>query len=109
MSEAIVVFVTAPSREVADQLAGMIVEERLAACVNVVGPITSVYRWQGEVARDEELLLIAKTTRVRFAQLESRVRAEHPYELPEIIALPVVAGLEPYLAWVRSETGSSES
>lgn len=104
MTDGIVVLVTVPSREVAEELAELLVAGRAAACVNVVGPIASVYRWNGEVTRDEEQLLVIKSTAARYAELESLVRANHPYELPEVVALPVVAGLEPYLAWVRSET-----
>ncbi len=104
MMDAIVVLVTAPSREAAEELAEALVGGRAAACVNLVGPITSVYRWAGEVARDEEYLLVIKSTTARFADIETLVLANHPYELPEIIALPVTAGLEAYLAWVRSET-----
>jgi periplasmic divalent cation tolerance protein len=104
MTGEIVVLVTAPSREEAEKLAGLLIETRCAACANIVGPVTSVYRWQGEVTRDEEHLLIIKSTAARYADIESLVRANHPYELPEIVALPVAAGLDAYLSWVRSET-----
>ncbi len=106
MTGEIVVLVTVPSRQVGDSIAASLVEERLAACVNLVGPITSIYRWEGTVNRDEEHLLIIKSTRRRYGALEERIRQRHPYDLPEVIALPVLAGLEPYLAWVRSETAA---
>jgi periplasmic divalent cation tolerance protein len=104
MTEAIIVLVTAPSREAAEELGELLIARRVAACVNVVGPITSIYRWAGEVSRDEEHLLLIKSTKARYAEVETLVRENHTYELPEVIALPVVAGLEPYLEWVRSET-----
>ena len=104
MTDAIVVLVTVPSRQVGDEIAAALVEERLAACVNLVGPITSVYRWEGAVTRDDEHLLIIKSTRPRYSALEERIRRSHPHDLPEVIALPVLAGLERYLEWIRSET-----
>src|SRR5512139_1486522 len=99
MTDGIVVLVTAGTREEADSLAQALVGERLAACVNVLGPITSVYRWQGRVQRDQEALLIIKTRRPHFEQLAARVSALHSYDNPEIVALPIVAGAAPYLAW----------
>ena len=97
-----VVLVTAPDSEVAAQLARRLVEEGLAACVNLVPGVRSIYRWQGAVQEDPEVLLIAKTRAALVDALAVRVRALHPYELPEVIALAVVAGSEPYLDWVRS-------
>lgn len=104
MTNEVVVLVTVPSRDQGGELAELLVGERLAACVNIVGPITSVYRWQGAVSRDEEYLLLIKTTRALYPTLEARVRESHPYDVPEIIALPILAGSEPYLAWLRSQT-----
>ena len=101
----LVVLVTVPSREAGEELAERVVEERLAACVNIVGPIRSVYRWQGTVQRDDEHLLVIKTTRRRYVRLEARVRELHSYETPEVIALRITAGSAPYLEWVRNETG----
>jgi periplasmic divalent cation tolerance protein len=106
MSEELVVLVTVPSREQGEAIAGAIVGEALAACVNVVGPIRSIYRWQGEVCRDDEHLLIVKTTAARYDALEARVRAIHPYELPEVIALPIERGSAPYLEWLRAAARS---
>ncbi len=104
MMEELVVLVTVPSQEVGVQLADMLVGERLAACVNIVGPIESIYRWEGKLCRDQEHLLIIKTARARYDELEARVRAAHPYDVPEVIALPIVEGSEHYLQWIRAET-----
>ena len=98
--EPIVVLMTAANREEANQIAEMLVSARLAACVQILPEIESVYRWQGEVKREKEILLLAKTTQSRFAELESKVRALHSYETPEIIALPITAASEPYLKWL---------
>ncbi len=100
--EAIAVFITAAQREEAARLAEMLVEKRLAACVQILPEMESVYRWQGKVERQHEVLLIAKTTRSRFAELETEVRALHSYETPEIVALPLTAGSGPYLEWLKT-------
>ena len=100
MTEALVVLVTVPSREDGERIADALVGESLAACVNVIGPIRSVYRWQGEICRDDEHLLMIKTTRPRYAALEARVLALHTYETPEVIALPVAQGAAAYVAWL---------
>jgi periplasmic divalent cation tolerance protein len=102
-SEPIVVLMTAANREEASRIAEMLVSERLAACVQFLPEIQSVYRWQGEVARESEVLLLAKTTLDRFDELDRAVRENHSYETPEIIALPVIAISEPYLAWLQEE------
>jgi len=81
-----------------------LVEERLAACVNVVPGLRSLYRWQGKVHEDAEALLLLKTTAARYQALQERLRALHPYELPEIVAVPVSAGLPAYLEWVAAQT-----
>jgi periplasmic divalent cation tolerance protein len=104
MTEAIVVLVTTPSPERAAEIARAIVEERLAACGNVVPGLRSIYRWEGKVQDEEEALLVLKTTRARFEALRDRVLALHPYEVPEVIALPVEAGSARYLAWIADET-----
>lgn len=98
------VLTTIDGRDAADSLAERLVEGRMAACVQVVGPIRSVYRWRGAVERAEEWLCVAKTTRRRFADLERSIREGHPYDVPEITALPVAAGGADYLAWVAAET-----
>jgi periplasmic divalent cation tolerance protein len=106
MSEVVVVLVTVPSREDGERIAEALVGESLAACVNVLGPIRSIYRWQGQVTRDDEHLLLIKTTRAGYTALEARVLALHAYENPECIALPVEHGAAAYLDWVaKSVTG----
>lgn len=105
MNEALVVLVTVPSREDGERIAEALVGESLAACVNVVGPIRSIYRWQGALQREDEHLLLIKTTRPRYAALEARVLALHTYETPEVIALPVERGAAGYVEWLRSVTG----
>jgi len=101
--DAIVVFMTAANRDEAVRLAEMLVEKRLAACVQILPEMESVYRWQGEVKREREILLLAKTVASRFDELESRVRAMHSYETPEIIAVPVTDSSAPYLGWLLAE------
>ena len=93
-----------PDRESAGKLAHALVEKRLAACVNVLSPCRSVYRWQGKTEDAEEFTVLIKTTRERYAALEAAIRAKHPYELPEIIAVPLAGGLRAYLEWVDTET-----
>ena len=99
---AVVVLITAPSREESARLAEMLVGARLAACVQILPAMESVYRWEGEVRREPEHLLLAKTTAGRFAALEREVRALHSYETPEIVALPVSEASAPYLEWLAS-------
>ena len=99
-AEAIVVLMTAPNDEEAGRIAEMLVSKRLAACVQVLPEMQSIYRWQGKIQREKEVLLLAKTTQAQFTELEARVRALHSYETPEIIALPVTAASEPYLMWL---------
>ena len=102
-SEPIVVLMTAANRGEANQIAEMLVSARLAACVQILPEIESVYRWQGEVKREKEILLLAKTVASRFAEVESKVRALHSYETPEIIAVPITASSAPYLEWLIAE------
>lgn len=104
MSEHCVVLVTCPDRTAAEQIAGVLVEERLAACVNLLGGLTSIYRWEGEVRRDAEVLLVIKTRLERFPAVENRVKSLHPYEVPEVIACAVAAGSLPYLEWINENT-----
>ena len=101
-TDAIVVFMTAASREEAGQLADMLVNKRLAACVQILPEMESVYRWEGQVERQPEVLLIAKTLNSKFADLETAVRALHSYETPEIVAVPLTAGSDPYLKWLSA-------
>jgi periplasmic divalent cation tolerance protein len=96
----IAVFITAPNREEARLLVDALVTSRLAACVQILSEIESVYRWQGAIERQPEILLIAKTTRGKFAELETEVRRLHSYETPEIVALSITEGSVPYLEWL---------
>jgi periplasmic divalent cation tolerance protein len=93
-----------PDRASADRLAQALVERRLAACVNILAPCRSVYRWEGAVESAEEYPLLIKTTADRYPAVEEAIRGLHPYELPEIIAVPLSAGLPGYLQWVVDET-----
>ena len=101
---AIVVFMTAANGEEAARLAEMLVGSHLAECVQILPEMESVYRWQGNIERQSEVLLLAKTTRAKFAELEREVRALHSYDTPEIIAVPVVDGSAPYLDWLSKAT-----
>jgi len=105
---AIIVMLTAGSREEAARLAEMIVGARLAACVQILPEMESVYHWKGEVRREPEFLLLAKTTDSRFTLLEREVRALHSYETPEIIALPISAASAPYLEWLTGTVKGSD-
>jgi len=105
MTEYVVILVTAGSEAEAETLAKALVEERLAACVNIVSPIRSLYRWEGKVADDREWLLLIKTQATHFSVVEARVKALHSYQVPEVIALPILAGAEEYLRWLGEETG----
>lgn len=91
---------TCPDTVTASKLANILVENRLAACVNILPAVTSVYRWQGKIEQDNEVLLIIKTRRDRFSALETLIRSHHPYELPEIVAVPIDTGLKDYLNWI---------
>ena len=102
--QTLLVFTNLPDRAAAERLADQLVGQRLAACVNILAPCRSVYRWKGAVQHDEEHPMLIKTTAERYAELESALRAGHPYELPEIIAVPVGTGLPAYLDWVTAET-----
>jgi periplasmic divalent cation tolerance protein len=102
--EFVVVLVTASSAEEAARIGRALVEERLAACANVVGPIRSIYRWQGAVEEADEHLVVLKARAGDVSALEARVRALHSYEVPEVLALPVTAGSAPYLAWLADAT-----
>jgi periplasmic divalent cation tolerance protein len=98
--QVLLAFCTCPDDETAERIARGLVEARLAACVNLLPRLTSVYRWQGKIEKDDETLLMIKTTASRFDALSDRLRELHPYELPEIIATPAARGLPEYLQWV---------
>lgn len=104
MEEIRVVLITAPANEDAERIARLLVEERLAACVNIVPKVLSVYRWEGAVQSDAESLLIVKTRADRLSELEARVRSIHPYSVPEIVALRVTGGNPAYIDWVFTES-----
>jgi periplasmic divalent cation tolerance protein len=107
MSEFIVVFVTVGSAEEGDRLARALVEGRLAACVNRVKGVQSIYRWQGKIESNEEELLIVKSRRDLFLRLKEKVQQLHSYEVPEIVALPIIAGSESYLRWLEDALAES--
>ncbi|MBL8385869.1 MAG: divalent-cation tolerance protein CutA [Burkholderiales bacterium] len=98
------VLCNAPDLDCARAIAERLVADRLAACVNILAPCTSIYRWQGSIESAQEIPVLAKTTRALYARVESTIVALHPYEVPEIIALPIAAGLPAYLGWVVTET-----
>lgn len=102
--QVLVVLTTLPDHDTARQLARQLVEARLAACVNLLAPCTSIYRWNAAVQEETEIALLIKTTAERYAALEAYLTEHHPYQLPEIIALPVAQGLAGYLEWVGAET-----
>ena len=101
---AMLVFTNLPDRAAAQKLADALVSQRVAACVNILAPCQSVYRWKNDLQHDEEHPVLIKTTTERYAALEGAIRAAHPYELPEIVALPIERGLAAYLDWVAAET-----
>ena len=105
MTETVQVITTTGTKPDAHAIARAVVENRLAACVQVIGPITSTYWWQGEIETAEEWLCLIKTRADLFEQLEAAIKEVHPYDVPEILAVPVVAGSEDYLAWLDSELG----
>jgi len=104
MPDSLVVFVTCGSEEEALKIAHALIEERVAACVNLVSPIRSIYRWEGKVWNENEWLLIIKTQIARFNDIETRVTALHSYSVPEIIALPIIKGSSSYLHWLKEMT-----
>jgi len=104
MTDAIVILSTVPDAEKAAEIARALVEDHLVACVNIVPGLRSIFRWEGKLADDAEVLCIIKTARDRFDQVAARIKSLHPYSVPEVIALSVVKGFEPYLEWVRKST-----
>ncbi len=100
----IIVFITAPNEDEAAQIAKSLVEAKLAACVNIIKNIRSIYRWQGKIEDDTEVLMIAKTQKRLFNTLSKKVKELHSYDVPEIIALPIVEGSEDYLKWLKEVT-----
>ncbi len=102
--EPIIVFITASSDEEAKTISRYLVDEKLVACCNLISPIQSLFFWDGKVCNEQEVLLIAKTKRSRFARLVQDVKKLHSYDVPEIIALPIIEGSDDYLQWINDET-----
>jgi len=105
MTAALVVFCTCGSPEEASRIANALVDERFAACVNILPPIRSIYRWQGAIEQAEETLLLIKSTTERFPALRDRIHELHSYEVPEIVGVPICEGSAAYLSWVAGEVG----
>ncbi|MFA6078342.1 MAG: divalent-cation tolerance protein CutA [Candidatus Omnitrophota bacterium] len=101
----IIVYICCASRKEASAIAGQVVSNRLAACANIIPGIDSIFWWKGRIEKAKEVLLILKTTAVKFRELENTVKRIHSYELPEIIAVPVAAGSKDYLSWIKDSTG----
>lgn len=100
----IIIFVTVPSRDIGEKIAGVLVERRLAACANLIPAVHSIFAWQGKIEHEEELLMVIKSRAALFQKLEAAVRELHPYEVPEVIALPILLGSQGYLDWIDRET-----
>lgn len=107
MNDTVIVLTNLPDRDAALKLANELVATRLAACVNVLSECTSVYRWKGAIENAREVPVLIKTRAARYAEVEAAIRRLHPYELPEIVAVPIVRGSDDYLQWVADETGVS--
>jgi periplasmic divalent cation tolerance protein len=107
--EALLVLTNLPDGETARALAGHLVTARLAACVNILAPCQSVYRWNGRIEEATEVPLLIKTKVECYAALEAAIREKHPYELPEIVAVPIDRGLPAYLAWLDAETTPAQT
>ena len=103
MTDFIQVFITINVRSKAKEIAERLIDKRLAACVQISGPVTSLYRWEGKVAEDEEWLLIVKSSRAHYSELEAEVRKIHGYEVPEILAVPIADGNKAYFSWMKKE------
>ena len=103
----LLVLTNLPDRAAAERLADSLIEKRLAACINILAPCSSVYRWKDAVQHDEEHPMLIKTTAECYPAVEAAIRAGHPYELPEIIAVPIERGLPAYLDWIAAQTDSS--
>lgn len=104
MSDYLIVLTTMPDNDRCMHLANLLIKRKLAACVNILPRMTSIYQWQGELELGTEHLMMIKTHRDRYAELEQAIRGDHPYELPEIIAVPIDRGLPEYLQWIRDDT-----
>lgn len=104
MSDYNVIFCTVPSKDDGKKIGNNLVKNRLAACVNIISGLTSIYEWKGELCEDSECLLIIKSRQELFEKIKEEIFSNHPYELPEIVSLPINDGLEPYLDWIKENT-----
>ncbi len=104
MDDRILIMITAGSEEEAVRIARALLEERYVACANLLGQIRSLYHWKGEICDDREVLLLCKSRRHLFTQISEKVKSLHSYEVPEIVALPLVDGFPPYMQWIEEET-----
>lgn len=104
MEKFVLIITTTDKKEDADKIASFLVEKKLAACVQVIGPIESTYRWKGKVEKSREWLCFIKSRENLLSEIEKRLREIHPYEVPEIVALPIIGGYKDYLSWVIKET-----
>ena len=103
----IVIFITVPNKKEANKIAKHLIENRLAACVNIIDKVESVFRWEGKVQRAGELLLVIKSKKLKLTSIIKLVKSMHSYEVPEIIAIPLIAGYKPYLDWLDESVGES--
>ena len=106
MTDIALLYVTTPSREVAQSIAHILVEEKLAACVNILGDIQSIYRWEGKIETGAEVALLVKTTAQRVDAVISRITALHPHECPAILQLPIEGGFAPFMDWIKANTNA---
>ena len=104
MTDAVLVLTTLPTADAAAQIAKAVVGEKLAACANILPALRSIYRWQGQVQDESEVLVLLKTQRVHYARLKARILELHPYDVPEVLAIPVEQGHAAYLDWIARET-----
>ncbi|THJ23784.1 MAG: divalent-cation tolerance protein CutA [Nitrospira sp. CG24D] len=105
-SEVIIVFVTVPGLREGSRISKAILTSRLAACVNVIPGVQSMYQWKGKIVREKEAMLVMKTTRARYQKLEQKIKQLHPYEVPEVIAMPLICGSPQYIEWVKREVAN---
>lgn len=104
MVDRVLVITTLPDSAAGEKLATRLIDKGFAACVNISAPVTSIYRWEGKIESDREVVLTIKTTAARYAEVEQAIQTDHPYELPEVIAVPITAGSDEYLAWIDTCT-----
>lgn len=104
LDQALLVLTNVPAAAIAEKLACVLLERRLAACVNILPAVRSLYRWQGQLEEADEVMLQIKTTQCNYPELEAAIKAAHPYDVPEIIGIPIVSGLPAYLDWIKQET-----